>query len=492
MTSCPHAAQLRRVRAIVRGAHLDLVSAPRVLPPVRPRRWTMIFLNALLLFVVLVYVYPLKFLATLVFGQMLDPANTSPIQSDQVSQLIVIYGVGVRRRLRRPVAHVPLRAPEASRASSHAARSLRRAIRDRSERHQHRDRSRQHRPRASWRASGDRRILLSGARPAFARYTAPEAAGTAGSREPLPAVSPSGGRCRGAPRPPRVTSGMPSRRRIASASRSGSPGRSGPGRAGRGTRGPQRPDEVVHVGLELGRVAEGVHAHGPEEVAEALAHLALRAWPAAARRAARTVPSSRRTAPRKGRRRQSGQAVALVPAVRRGRRRGRRARRRRSSLSGPWSGSPHGRAPIPAGSACPRASRSRPCRRRRRRSPCRGRWAAPGRPGNPIAIGFVPSMRSPPHRGRPLLAAVGHGPADQVPLERSHHVLAGDAVVVRVADRDPAAACASPPCPWRRRWPRDRRRGRGRCRRPRWRCWASRARCGAVGRGLMRPAASRS
>jgi len=54
----------------------------------------MVVLNALLLFVVLLYVYPLKFLATLVFGQMLDPANTAPIETTQVSQLIVIYGVG--------------------------------------------------------------------------------------------------------------------------------------------------------------------------------------------------------------------------------------------------------------------------------------------------------------------------------------------------------------------------------------------------------------
>lgn len=54
----------------------------------------MVILNSLLLFVVLLYVYPLKFLATLVFGQMLDPANTAPIESSQVSQLIVIYGVG--------------------------------------------------------------------------------------------------------------------------------------------------------------------------------------------------------------------------------------------------------------------------------------------------------------------------------------------------------------------------------------------------------------
>ena len=54
----------------------------------------MVVLNALLLFVVLVYVYPLKFLATLVFGQLLDPGSNAPILSSQVSQLIVIYGIG--------------------------------------------------------------------------------------------------------------------------------------------------------------------------------------------------------------------------------------------------------------------------------------------------------------------------------------------------------------------------------------------------------------
>jgi len=54
----------------------------------------MVVLNAVLLFVVLLYVYPLKFLATLVFGQLLEPANTAPILSSQVSQLIVIYGIG--------------------------------------------------------------------------------------------------------------------------------------------------------------------------------------------------------------------------------------------------------------------------------------------------------------------------------------------------------------------------------------------------------------
>ena len=54
----------------------------------------MVVLNALLLFVVLLYVYPLKFLATLVFGQLFDPASTAPIETSQVSQLIVIYGIG--------------------------------------------------------------------------------------------------------------------------------------------------------------------------------------------------------------------------------------------------------------------------------------------------------------------------------------------------------------------------------------------------------------
>jgi len=54
----------------------------------------MVVLNALLLFVVLLYVYPLKFLATLVFGQLFDPTNTAPIEAHQLAQLIVIYGIG--------------------------------------------------------------------------------------------------------------------------------------------------------------------------------------------------------------------------------------------------------------------------------------------------------------------------------------------------------------------------------------------------------------
>jgi uncharacterized membrane protein len=54
----------------------------------------MIVLNAVLLFVVLLYVYPLKFLATLVLGSLVDPTNLAAIEPAQLSQLIVIYGIG--------------------------------------------------------------------------------------------------------------------------------------------------------------------------------------------------------------------------------------------------------------------------------------------------------------------------------------------------------------------------------------------------------------
>jgi hypothetical protein len=54
----------------------------------------MVVLNALLLFVVLLYVYPLKFLATLVLGSLVDPSSFAAIEPGQVSQLIVIYGIG--------------------------------------------------------------------------------------------------------------------------------------------------------------------------------------------------------------------------------------------------------------------------------------------------------------------------------------------------------------------------------------------------------------
>ena len=54
----------------------------------------MIFLNSTLLFVVLLYVYPLKFLSTLVLGSLIDPASLASIEPGQLSQLIVIYGLG--------------------------------------------------------------------------------------------------------------------------------------------------------------------------------------------------------------------------------------------------------------------------------------------------------------------------------------------------------------------------------------------------------------
>jgi len=54
----------------------------------------MVVLNALLLFVVLLYVYPLKFLATLVLGSLVETVRVATIDLGQVSQLIVIYGIG--------------------------------------------------------------------------------------------------------------------------------------------------------------------------------------------------------------------------------------------------------------------------------------------------------------------------------------------------------------------------------------------------------------
>jgi uncharacterized membrane protein len=50
-----------------------------------------ITLNALLLFVVLLYVYPLKFLFT---HLVVDAANSPEIRPDQVRQLLVIYSAG--------------------------------------------------------------------------------------------------------------------------------------------------------------------------------------------------------------------------------------------------------------------------------------------------------------------------------------------------------------------------------------------------------------
>src|SRR3954464_10205244 len=48
------------------------------------------FLNAVLLFVVLFYVYPLKFLFTLVVGH----AKNMTIEPDQIPALMIIYGLG--------------------------------------------------------------------------------------------------------------------------------------------------------------------------------------------------------------------------------------------------------------------------------------------------------------------------------------------------------------------------------------------------------------
>jgi uncharacterized membrane protein len=55
-----------------------------------------ILLNASLIFIVLFYVYPLKFLFTLLFSDSIYPAGKNPfsIRDDQAPQLMVIYGVG--------------------------------------------------------------------------------------------------------------------------------------------------------------------------------------------------------------------------------------------------------------------------------------------------------------------------------------------------------------------------------------------------------------
>lgn len=55
-----------------------------------------IFLNAALLFIVLFYVYPLKFLFTLVFSNQIYGTARNPfsIREDQIPQLMVVYGIG--------------------------------------------------------------------------------------------------------------------------------------------------------------------------------------------------------------------------------------------------------------------------------------------------------------------------------------------------------------------------------------------------------------
>src|SRR5438128_7032646 len=54
-----------------------------------------ITLTAMLLFVVLFYVYPLKFLWSVVFLQLTSQATADMLRRDQVWALFVIYGVGV-------------------------------------------------------------------------------------------------------------------------------------------------------------------------------------------------------------------------------------------------------------------------------------------------------------------------------------------------------------------------------------------------------------
>jgi uncharacterized membrane protein len=53
-------------------------------------------LNSVLLFVVMVYVYPLKFVFTIFMGMLtgIQPRNTGQIHADQVGALFVIYGIG--------------------------------------------------------------------------------------------------------------------------------------------------------------------------------------------------------------------------------------------------------------------------------------------------------------------------------------------------------------------------------------------------------------
>jgi uncharacterized membrane protein len=57
--------------------------------------WTVV-LNSMLIFIVLFYVYPLKFLFSLSFGEAIYGAGKNPfsIREDQVPQLFVIYGLG--------------------------------------------------------------------------------------------------------------------------------------------------------------------------------------------------------------------------------------------------------------------------------------------------------------------------------------------------------------------------------------------------------------
>lgn len=55
--------------------------------------WTM-FLNGLVLFVVVFYVYPLKFLSTVLFASVLDDAAQATIRTDDLPLLFAVYGSG--------------------------------------------------------------------------------------------------------------------------------------------------------------------------------------------------------------------------------------------------------------------------------------------------------------------------------------------------------------------------------------------------------------
>jgi uncharacterized membrane protein len=57
---------------------------------------TTIVLNSMLLFVVMFYVYPLKFVFTIFMGMLtgIQPRNTGAIRTEQVDDLFIIYGVG--------------------------------------------------------------------------------------------------------------------------------------------------------------------------------------------------------------------------------------------------------------------------------------------------------------------------------------------------------------------------------------------------------------
>ena len=155
--------------------------------------------------------------------------------------------------------------------------------------------------------------------------------------------------------------GDPDTRRMASASRSGSPGIRGPGRPRRRAGVAEDADPFVDLALELVRVDEAVDPQRPEKVADPAADAPRRGSPAAGRTGARTGPSWPRS----------------------GRRRGYRPSRPGSSPCGRRARGPRPAAARPRPRSC-RADHS--CRRRRRRSPSHPGSAARLR----IAISIFP------------------------------------------------------------------------------------------------------